>query len=140
MIAEDLLARLEKVRKAGDRSWSARCPAHADKGPSLRITDKDGMILIHCFAGCGAAEVAAAIGVNLSDLFPPRDPRERAIYAREKLTKGTLKDMQHELTVAMMILGDLVSGKPLKPKDIERGQRAKATIVKLLGELAGPVG
>jgi hypothetical protein len=137
MIAEDLVARLEKVRKAGDRSWSARCPAHADKGPSLRVTDKDGMILIHCFAGCGAADVAAALGLSLSDLFPPRDPHERAVYAREKFTKGTLKELKSELTIAMIILGDMVSGKPLKPADLERGQRARKTILKIVDQLAG---
>lgn len=137
MIAEDLVARLEKVRKAGDRSWSARCPAHADKGPSLRVTDKDGMILIHCFAGCTAADVASAVGIKLSDLFPPRDPHERVIYAREKFTRGTLKDLQHELTIAMITLGDLATGRPLKPADLERAQRARKTILKLVGELSG---
>ncbi len=137
MIVEDLLTRLEKVRKAGDRSWSARCPAHADKGPSLRVTDKDGKILIHCFAGCGAAEVAAAIGVNLSDLFPPTDPHQRAKYAREKFTRGTLKELRHELTIAMITLGDLASGRPLQPKDLDRAQRARKSIIKAIAELPG---
>ncbi len=136
MIAEDFISRLEKVRKAGDRSWSARCPAHADKSPSLRVTDTDGALLIHCFAGCSAAEIVAAVGLNLSDLFPPRDPRERAIYARERFTKGTLKDLQFELSVAMIILGDLASGKPLKPADADRAQRARKTILKLVAELS----
>jgi hypothetical protein len=33
--------------------WSARCPAHDDHNPSLSITeDRDGRVLLHCFAGC----------------------------------------------------------------------------------------
>ena len=31
------------------------------------------MILLHCFAGCGAAEVISAIGLEFADLFPPRE-------------------------------------------------------------------
>lgn len=68
-----LLSRLDKVRSTGNRKWQARCCAHEDKSPSLTITEKDdGRILIHCFAGCGAADVLAAIGLSLSDLFPER--------------------------------------------------------------------
>jgi hypothetical protein len=72
MIA-DLLAKLERVRKTGQDSWSARCPAHDDRGPSLSIRDVDGKILLHCFCGCSASEVVSAIGLEISDLFPPRD-------------------------------------------------------------------
>lgn len=136
MIAEDFIARLEKVRKAGDRSWSARCPAHADKGPSLRVTDRDGKILIHCFAGCAPAEIATAAGINLSDLFPPRDAREQANYRRERFTKGTLKDFEHELTISLIILSDLISGRPLKPADIDRAKKAQGLLFKLHRELS----
>lgn len=135
VIAEDFLARLERVKKSGDRQWSARCPAHADKGPSLTVKDSDGSLLIHCFAGCSAAEIVSAIGLNLSDLFPPRDDRERAIYRRERFIKGTLKDLEHELTIAMIVLGDVISGKAITPTDIERAMKARATIITLLREI-----
>lgn len=70
----DLLSRLDKVRPAGDGRWSACCPAHDDKGPSLsiRATD-DGKILLHCFSGCSVHEIAGAAGIDLVDLFPPRE-------------------------------------------------------------------
>ncbi len=135
VIAEDLLARLERVRKSGERSWSARCPAHADKGPSLSVTDRDGTILIHCFAGCTPAEIVAAAGLKLADLFPPRDKHERAAYRRAKFTQGTIKELEHELTVALVILADVTSGKVLAPKDIERAKKARASIVKFIREL-----
>lgn len=136
MIADDFIARLDKHRKAGERSWSARCPAHADKGPSLKVTDVDGKLLIKCFAGCTAAEVVAAMGLNLSDLFPPRDEREAAVYRRERFYKGTLKDMQQEVMVSMLILGEVADGRPLKPADIERAARAKKTLLKLYKEIS----
>lgn len=142
MIAEDLIARLEKVRKAGERSWSARCPAHADKGPSLHVTDNDGTILIHCFAGCSPAEIAAAAGINLSDLFPPRNKHEALQYRRERLVRGTLKELEHELRVALIILGDVENRRALDPEQhIGRARRARAALLRILrdvSEAAGP--
>lgn len=32
--------------------WRCRCPAHDDTDPSLWLTEVDGKILWHCFAGC----------------------------------------------------------------------------------------
>jgi putative DNA primase/helicase len=51
--------------------WMARCPAHADREPSLSIIDaKDGKVLVRCHAGCGQADVIAALrsrGIWYSD-------------------------------------------------------------------------
>lgn len=75
--ADKILSRLDAVRKNGDHKWMARCPAHADNGPSLSIRELDGgKVLVHCFAGCGGADVMAAIGLALSDLYPERPATE----------------------------------------------------------------
>lgn len=48
-----------------------RCPAHADRGPSLHVTQaSDGRWLLHCFAGCTLDEILRAAGLQLADLFP----------------------------------------------------------------------
>lgn len=138
MIAEDFVSRLVRPRKTGERSWSARCPAHDDNGPSLRITDADGTILIHCFAGCEPAAIVAAAGVALQDLFPPRDKREAVKYRREQFVKGTLQELRHELSVALIILGDVVNGVALDPEHhVNRAKRARAVIGRLIYELNG---
>jgi len=68
-----LLDRLDKVRQVGEGRWKACCPAHDDRSPSLAVTEKpDGIILIKCWTGCGAADVVAAIGLSMSDLFPDK--------------------------------------------------------------------
>ena len=36
-----ILDRLRGVRKIGDRKWTARCPAHDDRSPSLSIRECD---------------------------------------------------------------------------------------------------
>jgi len=67
-----LLARLKNVRQVAPGRWRAMCPAHEGHRPALAITETaDGTVLMHCFAGCGVAEIAAALELNLADLFPP---------------------------------------------------------------------
>ncbi len=71
---ETILPLLEKVRKRQAGQWSARCPAHADKGPSLSVRENtDGAVLIYCHAGCEVAEIVGALGLDMAGLFPPRD-------------------------------------------------------------------
>ena len=73
MNIDKLLSRLEEVKQTGSGIWSASCPAHQDKSPSLRITEKpDGRILIHCFAECAPLDILMAVGLEFSDLFPER--------------------------------------------------------------------
>ena len=48
-------------RKAGG-GWTARCPAHDDRTPSLSIRDADdGKVLVRCHAGCDQERVIAAL-------------------------------------------------------------------------------
>ncbi len=47
-------------RKAGG-GWTARCPAHDDRSPSLSICDQDGKVLVRCHAGCQQAKVIAVL-------------------------------------------------------------------------------
>lgn len=73
--AEEFVSRLEKVRPSGD-GWTALCPAHEDKNPSLSITEKAERILLYCHAGCEAEAIVKAMGLALSDLFTePKTPR-----------------------------------------------------------------
>ena len=66
-----LLERLEGVREVAPGRWRAKCPAHAGHRPALAVSETaDGTVLLHCFAGCSVADVAAAVDLNLADLFP----------------------------------------------------------------------
>jgi putative DNA primase/helicase len=48
-------------RKVGS-DWTARCPAHDDRSPSLSIRDgNDGKVLVRCHAGCTQPEVIAVL-------------------------------------------------------------------------------
>jgi putative DNA primase/helicase len=55
------IARALGGRKAG-AGWMACCPAHDDQMPSLSICDaKNGIVLVHCHAGCEQAQVIAVL-------------------------------------------------------------------------------
>lgn len=74
MSMRELLSRLKKVKSTGHGRWIACCPAHDDHSPSLSLRQlADGRVLLHCFAGCSVPEVLSAVGLELNDLFPPRE-------------------------------------------------------------------
>lgn len=68
------------VRRSGD-GWMARCPGHEDNKSSLSITEREGKILLHCFAGCTLEAVCSALGIEPRDLFfAPHSPHIVASY------------------------------------------------------------
>ncbi len=76
MEANEILSRLDAVRSRGANKSSARCPAHADRSPSLSLrVAEDGRILVHCFAGCTVHEICRALGLSVGELFP--DPPKK---------------------------------------------------------------
>ncbi|MGY6517381.1 MAG: CHC2 zinc finger domain-containing protein [Lysobacteraceae bacterium] len=137
-----LLDRLDNVRRAG-RGWTARCPAHQDRTASLSVSEGDGgKVLLHCFAGCPAHDVVAAVGLELSDLFPvrlapatPEQRREAARWARESRWAAALRVLSREATLVLAAAGMLEAG-PLAAEDRERLAAAVARINDARGVLA----
>jgi hypothetical protein len=63
-----VLSRLGTVRKSG-KGWTALCPAHEDKNPSLSIGEGDqGGVRLNCHAGCSREDVLAAIELSPTDV------------------------------------------------------------------------
>ena len=72
---EKLLEKLPDAKPSG-KGWSARCPAHEDRQPSLSISEgDDGKALVMCHAGCETEAICASLGLRLADLMPPTDRR-----------------------------------------------------------------
>lgn len=69
MTVEELLPRLQAVRQQGNGRWTARCPSHRDKSPSLSVREGERGLLIHCFGGCTLEEVTSALNLRVFDLF-----------------------------------------------------------------------
>jgi putative DNA primase/helicase len=94
-----LTARLEGVKRTPS-GWMARCPAHGDRSPSLKISVGVNGLLIHCFAGCSAGDILAAVGLELADLFPEplaeeRKERQRGDWLRRKVVVDQRRLEQH---------------------------------------------
>ena len=66
---DTVLDRLSGWGPCGD-GYSALCPAHADRKPSLSVGETDrGDVLLHCHAGCETEAVLAAVGLNFTHLY-----------------------------------------------------------------------
>jgi hypothetical protein len=77
---QEVLGRLEGVKQTAEGQYMARCPAHDDRHASLSIgRGDDGRALIDCKAGCATADVLAALGMKVADLFatPSSSPSPR---------------------------------------------------------------
>lgn len=121
MSCNDLLSRLEGVRRTGEGRWIARCPAHADRRASLSIRElEDGRVLMHDFAGCSVEEVLAATGLTFEALFPPRQLEHGASERRPFPAGDVLQALAGELMVISIIVSDFRRGEPLKPADYAR--------------------
>ena len=71
-----VLEKLDRVRRSSDTKWTARCPAHEDRNPSLSVAEgDDGRVLLQCFAGCPTESVVGAIGLRMTDLFADNGER-----------------------------------------------------------------
>ena len=122
MAVHDLLATLQKPKQTGPHRWIACCPAHQDRRPSLTITEKDnGMVLIKCWAGCGAADILAAVGLEFDALYPDKLDDHRGKPARRPWNPAdVLTVMAFEATVVRICAADVAAGKPLNEADTQR--------------------
>jgi hypothetical protein len=123
MIAEDMIARLDAVRETGPGRWLARCPGHEDRHPALSIREsEDGRILIHDFAGCPVDSVVSALGLRLSDLFPPRTEADhhRPPERRPWPAADVLRAVAHEALIAAIAIEVVGRGEALSIEDQER--------------------
>jgi hypothetical protein len=101
--ADKLLDRLTGVKQIKPDRWLARCPAHDDRAPSLVITEtSDGTLLIRCWAGCSAADIVAAVGLDLKDLFPARF--DGHAYRKAKAPRYSAREITQTVMTEAMVL------------------------------------
>ena len=110
MTADELAEHLA-ARRVGTGRWTACCPAHEDRSPSLSVrVGRDGRALLHCFGGCSVTAILKAAGLQMCDLFagPPPSPaqareleqersRREAERRRERRVEGAKADRVRKL-------------------------------------------
>jgi len=118
---DNLLSHLDKVRRTGEGTFQARCPAHDDRGPSLSVRETDdGRVLIHCFAGCDVENVLSSIGMTFDDLFPVRETQHGRPERRPFPAADVLRAIGFEALVVAAAGVALLAGQPFSVVDRER--------------------
>ena len=137
-----LLERLERVKVTGPGRWSASCPGplhqRGDRNPSLSVAvGDDGRALVRCFSGCEVSAIVAAIGLELSDLFPPRPITHAGpipAHRRPKISdRDLLAVIRREVIIIAQAGEELLTG-PLAPPDLERLRTAVRRLFGVLSE------
>lgn len=106
-----ILDRLSKVKPHKNNQWTACCPAHDDKHPSLAIKLTDGgTILFKCWSGCRVDDICASIGINVADLFPERI-EDRAKFSLSAETAWRI--LRREAIMIRLIAGDVKNNVPI---------------------------
>ena len=88
--------------RGSGRQWSACCPGHDDRNPSLSVTEgADGVVLVRCHTGCPQEHIVNALDLAFADLAPvvrplrptPEPDRPRWVEAG---TLSAYADAAHE--------------------------------------------
>jgi hypothetical protein len=139
-----VLSRLDgfKLRENGRDRWRACCPAHGGSNPSALSVGlgDDGRVLLRCWHGCSADQVAQALGLELADLFLPKPQTAGAGHApiqrRRLLTAAQALDvLDSEVTLAIVCAADLSQGKALDADTHERLRLSAARLAMLHDEV-----
>ncbi|UYG08382.1 hypothetical protein [Halomonas sp. M4R1S46] len=120
------------MKTNGPERWLACCPAHDDRSPSLAIREtEDGTILVKCFTGCPTADVLAAVGMEMYELFPRRD--NDAFRASKRpgerwVPRDVLAAIAREALVVMLAAEAVHAGRPLERVDLARLAKASGRL------------
>lgn len=121
MKVENFLQRLDNVKATGRQKWRACCPAHDDGYPSLAITElDDGRVLIHCFAGCGAAEVLMALDLDFSALYPDTTSSSPLKVRKPWNANDVLSAVALEVLLAWHFVNKMSNGETITEAERER--------------------
>ena len=122
MSVENLIARLEGVKRTGHGRWLAKCPAHEDRTASLSIREMDvGRVLMHDFAGCDVESVLSAVGCTFDDIFPLREISNGKPIRRPFNSIDILRAVAFEVLVVAVAASHLASTRvALGEQDFER--------------------
>ncbi len=126
---EEILNHLDKVKKTAS-GYIACCPVHNDKNPSMSVTEKDGVVLMHCFS-CGAngLDVANSLQISPSALFTD-------VMMPVTMTRRLKSDLQTDAYVISIYESTKQSNGRLTYNDFKRYKLARERI-KVLDTLGG---
>lgn len=118
---DKLLERLDRVKRTGPGRWMASCPTREDRHPSLAIRElDDGRVLLHDFGGDDVASIVAAVGLDLTDLFPAQPGQFASKVRRAFNAADVLALVAFESSVALIVCSDVLRNKRVSDGDFTR--------------------
>ena len=118
--AARVLERLPRARPFRAGQWRAPCPSHQSRGLTLGVAERDGRVLLHCFAGCETGAVLAALGLELRDLFD-QPLNFGAPAARSPWHPRDVLDLaMRETATVAVVASDLIERRAITPADWAR--------------------
>jgi len=119
--ADQVLARLSRVRQSKPGQWMSACPCcESRKGRPLAVTEAaDGRVLMHAFCGCSTEDVLGRIGLELKDLFD--QPLGSVPATSVKVpARDVLAALSTEASVIGIIGADMLDGRQISEADWQR--------------------
>lgn len=139
MSVDLLLSRLDDPRPHGHDRWRCACPVCGGRNRStLSVGVGDtGAVLLKCWkAGCSPEQIAHAVGLDIEDLFPPRESHGPAAKRRRLISASqALELLDAEATLLFVCAADLAQGHQLDAPTRERLTLAAARIGMLRDEV-----
>lgn len=136
MSIDTLLSRLDDPKPNGRDRWRCACPVCGGRNRStLSIGVGDtGAVLLRCWKeGCSPEQIAHAVGLELEDLFPPRETHGAPLKRRRLITAGqALEVLDSEATLLMLCASDMAKGEAV---DRDRLLTAAARIAMIRDEV-----
>jgi hypothetical protein len=135
-----VLSRLDNPKPSGRDRWRSACPACGGRNKSALSVGvgNDDAVLLRCWKGCEVEAIAGALGLELADLFPPRQtghcaPRPRRIGMLSPLQ--CLDVIEFECSLVWTAAHNLANGHGLTPDDLTRLSIAADRITGLVREV-----
>lgn len=137
---EDILSRLEKVKRTGRNNWLACCPAHDDKNPSLTLTHgENGGVVARCHSHqCDISAIVHAVGLGWAPWFPPKAPSDydfRGPIRRPFPAADVLEALALECRIVAIVAEGIEKGEDVPEIDRER-MRVAIMRIREAGEVA----
>jgi len=133
-----VLQKFERVKETAPGKFVALCTGHADKSPSLTIRETDdGLVLLHCFAGCPVEHVLAGAGLTFMDLFPERPRHDKP----RGPSRAAQSEIDHALIVCEIAKAEAARGVTHSESDkatIRRSAELLLTVPSSQRELSDP--
>jgi hypothetical protein len=135
---DTLLSRLD-ARPNGRGRWRCACPVCGERNKStlsIGIGDS-GAVLVKCFKdGCSVEQIAQALCLKLSDLFPPTPGPSSPMKRRRLISAGQALDLlDGEMTLALVCASDMARGQQLDEPTRDRLMQSAARVALLRDEV-----